>query len=687
MPVNGFLRLKFCLIVFLLTFAPLLEGQASFSTDYTEKIDFSIPDIVRIQLEQVLQGQQALNAIFPLIETLRRQNPDLTLFILTKLSEDIQPDEFSFDWAVLQYYRNWILLERYSENEELEMLAEQTKKSTEIFASKNANSWLIKSYSLQAAITFNISFNNDDPNYAEAIANSDKALLIALQQKEKLQDKYSTLGEIYRIKGNICFYQKACPLDTALNYYDTGLEYYTLNNDHSGEADILLNKAIMFAALEKDSTASRLAENPIDYFEKAIDRCTQSNDLFKVRLEYAIYLENEFVANREQEWNKKSNEQLYAILKNTNSNKSEVYCQLAMNVQTYLSYYTPELSEQEQSQLMDTLVSYYRQTLLSSQKENNLKMYNELFKRLSKACPYFPKNSCTELLTLASTIKTHFLQKNKKVNQSIRLQNERFKEAIEKQKRKNFALWSIIFFIISFAFFAFYNQWQKNENLKKIITIKQEALRAQMNPHFISNAINAIESLVNQGRNDEASEYLIDFSRLCRLVIDNSRDSQIRLQEEIDTLKHFLALEKLRLADDLEYSISIDSQLDTQNIFVPPLLLQPFVENAIWHGIKNKPEPKNGELNIEINKLSDETIEYIIQDNGVGRKKATEIQKASVIDQKSWGVSLTKERIQHLKKGNLAHLKFTDLYDEDHQARGTKVSILLPITKLKPLKA
>lgn len=223
----------------------------------------------------------------------------------------------------------------------------------------------------------------------------------------------------------------------------------------------------------------------------------------------------------------------------------------------------------------------------------------------------------------------------------------------------------------------------KIKNLCNSIDIKQEALRAQMNPHFISNSINAIESLVNQGRNDEASEYLIDFSRLCRLVINHSRDSSISLKDEIATLKYFLSLEKLRLADDLEYIISIDPQLNAELIMVPPLILQPFIENAIWHGIKNKPEPKNGKLKVEVNKLTNNKIEFLIEDNGVGRFKAGEIQKASVVKQKSWGTKLTKERIRYLENAIDASLEFIDLFDKNNEARGTTIRIILPIQTKK----
>lgn len=237
---------------------------------------------------------------------------------------------------------------------------------------------------------------------------------------------------------------------------------------------------------------------------------------------------------------------------------------------------------------------------------------------------------------------------------------------------------TIIFFMTSIIYFYFF-QKQRLKYLNKTVEIKLESLRAQMNPHFISNSINAIESLVNQGRNDEASEYLIDFSRLCRRVLDHSKDPNVSLREELDTLKCFLSLEELRLSEDFKYTISIDHQINPESIIVPAMIFQPFVENAIWHGIKNKEEPRRGIVKIEINKISEKQIECIIEDNGVGRVRAIEIQKTSVLRNKSWGTTITEQRISSLKELKNADLKIIDLYDENQEPKGTKVILSLPI--------
>ncbi|MEO0778630.1 MAG: histidine kinase, partial [Bacteroidota bacterium] len=393
---------------------------------------------------------------------------------------------------------------------------------------------------------------------------------------------------------------------------------------------------------------------------------------------------------RELEWSRGAREQLQRIIAASGTHRAASFFQLTVNTQNLLAYRSDVLSEARQNQLMDSLAQLYDRTFREAQRENNLKIYDDAFNRLATLCPYFEDRTCSQLLATADTVKTFFIQKNKAINREITRRNKAFQAAIQAEQRHSLHQRYLFFFLLVATLGLSLFLWQRVRRLQekvvleqKAATIKQEALRAQMNPHFISNTINAIESLVNQGRNDEASEYLIDFSRLCRMVIEHSRYAEISLADEIDTLRYFLSLEELRLGDDLEYLLSVDPGLDTAAIRIPPLILQPFVENAIWHGIKNKPVPQRGLLQIEIKRRGKESIELVVEDNGVGRARAREIQSQSVIKQKSWGTTLTQERIAHLKKGLDARLTIEDLTDAKGQAAGTKVSIQLPL-KLAP---
>jgi two-component sensor histidine kinase len=249
----------------------------------------------------------------------------------------------------------------------------------------------------------------------------------------------------------------------------------------------------------------------------------------------------------------------------------------------------------------------------------------------------------------------------------------------EKNKRNNLAMGSLAGLIILMLGFGYLHQRRNNEEMNRQLKSRMEALRAQMNPHFISNALNAIDSLVNQGRNKEASHYIIQFSRLCRVILNNSRHESVTLDEEIQMLTYFLNLEQLRMGDRLKYKMDIDPTLNIDQIAVPSMILQPFVENSIWHGIVSK--PGGGTVWVQIKKRDDQTYQCIVEDDGIGREKSAEL-KAQMITRPSLGLAITEERIEKLHKIKGSHIVTEDLYDHNGKATGTRVTITLPIQNI-----
>ena len=227
----------------------------------------------------------------------------------------------------------------------------------------------------------------------------------------------------------------------------------------------------------------------------------------------------------------------------------------------------------------------------------------------------------------------------------------------------------------------FYYFYQRS--LREKLENKLAALRAQMNPHFISNSLNAIDLLVNKGDTEQASNYIIDFSRLSRLILNNSKAQRISLAQEIETLTYYLRMEKLRMRENLKYYFEIDNTLDQESIAIAPMLLQPFIENSIIHGLQNKQSP--GNIWIMINKINDRELEIRIKDDGVGVKRAKEIKRKKSIEQDrmSWGMDITHERLKGIKGEKGASMRTVDLYDKDGVACGTEVVIHYPIVYLK----
>ncbi len=210
----------------------------------------------------------------------------------------------------------------------------------------------------------------------------------------------------------------------------------------------------------------------------------------------------------------------------------------------------------------------------------------------------------------------------------------------------------------------------------RISKLKLENLRSQMNPHFIFNSLGAIQDYVMKNEKYLASDYLVKFSRLIRLYLDHSRLNTISLKEEINSLEIYIALEQLRFEKKFEVHLNIDSKLQQDQIQVPPLFIQPFVENAIKHGLVHKKNP--GNLWIHLNYLTNDTVQIIVEDDGIGRKKSAEINKKRRGHQ-SFAVSATEERIALYKKEKLFMIEvdFEDKTDVYKQSAGTKVTITI----------
>ncbi len=216
---------------------------------------------------------------------------------------------------------------------------------------------------------------------------------------------------------------------------------------------------------------------------------------------------------------------------------------------------------------------------------------------------------------------------------------------------------------------------------KEIMELEQKALRLQMNPHFIFNALNSIQSKIGDGNEQEARYYLAKFSRLMRQILNNSRNTFISLEEEISTLENYLLIEKFCNDNRFDYAISIDKSLEKDFILLPPMLLQPFVENSIKHGFKFPlQQAKKGK--VEINFYSkDESLICEVKDNGIGRKKAEENNEKSMESyHESTALKVTNERLDLLKKENtMAHLEIIDLYTDEQLASGTLIRLTIPI--------
>ena len=220
---------------------------------------------------------------------------------------------------------------------------------------------------------------------------------------------------------------------------------------------------------------------------------------------------------------------------------------------------------------------------------------------------------------------------------------------------------------------------QDAEYQQRIAQTEISALRAQMNPHFIFNCLNSIQYYTARNEADKASEYLTKFSRLIRLVLENSRSEKVTLFNELETLRLYIEMEAMRFQQKVQYQINTTTNLDLDSIQIPPLLIQPFVENAIWHGLMHKEQ--GGTVTIDIRQPTDNLLHIEVIDDGVGREKAAEFKSKSVTRQKSFGMKVTSERIELINQlyQTNTRVEILDLVNTDGQAMGTKVIIKIPI--------
>lgn len=207
---------------------------------------------------------------------------------------------------------------------------------------------------------------------------------------------------------------------------------------------------------------------------------------------------------------------------------------------------------------------------------------------------------------------------------------------------------------------------------QKIKQLERMALQAQMNPHFIFNSLNSIKAYILSSEPDEAVDYLNDFAFLMRKVLQNSKKETITLSEELEAIESYIKLEERRLKKNIGLLIHKEDGDGLFRVFIPPLIIQPFVENAIWHGIR--PLEGAGKIEIFIRREMEGILQIIITDNGVGRENAR-VYRSGRFKKQSMGVSITQERLSHFNKRKIENIKYEDLPEHG----GTKVSLWLQV--------
>jgi tetratricopeptide (TPR) repeat protein len=293
--------------------------------------------------------------------------------------------------------------------------------------------------------------------------------------------------------------------------------------------------------------------------------------------------------------------------------------------------------------------------------------------------------------TKKEAIKNIFQYDFNKKETAIKAEQEKneisHKSEVQKQKLITYSTAGIGGVVILSSIFTFFfykrkrdaDQKQKETSLSlQVSETEMKALRSQMNPHFIFNALQSIQTFLLSHKSEEANLYLLKFSKLMRAVLENSQHSEVSLKEDLLALELYMQLESIRLTHPFTYQFHIDESVDTESDSIPPLILQPFVENAIWHGLQYKKEP--GKIDIYISK-KDNALYATVEDNGVGRDMSKQVAQPILLKKESIGLKLTEQRLKlfsEIKKIK-AEFRIIDLFTNENKPAGTKVELSLPL--------
>ncbi len=428
----------------------------------------------------------------------------------------------------------------------------------------------------------------------------------------------------------------------AIEFFKKSIEVNTQNNDIDAANVSILNLAHSYYNIKQYDTSLTYLAHALEYFEEkkdsfnvfsgyryASENYTAKKD-FNKALYYLNHLEKNFKTIYEKNINEK--EHLYENFV-TLYNKKEDY-KNAFKYSQQLIIIIDSLDFLKYNEQ----VSQIEGQLAIHQKENTILLLNKDKELLEKTKDSERKSKFLILFSSIGLISIGGILYNRnRVKQKLILQN------------------------------------QKTEMLQ----IEQKMLRSQMNPHFIFNALGAIQSFIQKKESEEATSYLQKFSRLVRLILENSRLDYVPINKEIKTLQDYLQLQQLLFDNNFDYYIDIDEKIDQENICIPPMLAQPFIENALKHGLANS--QKKGLLKISF-KLKDQFVLFDVIDNGVGLQKAWELKASADAPHQSLATEITNERLQNLNRSNTKkisiHIK--ELSGKMNEIIGTKVTFEIP---------
>lgn len=510
-----------------------------------------------------------------------------------------------------------------------------------------------------------------------------KYLLKALQIVEKKYDNGDSL-EIIRplafITNNVgTLYKRIGNKEKALYYYRLSLNIKSKLGDSAGVANMLNNIGLIYAENSDFNKADDYYDKSISILSKLHDSTGLSETLFN---KWELYIKRKHFKKALTYYDSVKIFKPYfngRTLTIMYANSADLFLMLNKPDKAYPAI-KKALEMAKETKILDMITISYR---LLSEYYAQISDYKKAYYYQQKYIQLNDSLINSEVTSKLAEMQARYETEKKEKQITILKKNQQLKEAeLEKQKSIKFVFLAsfILVIIITVLLIGKIKAKQKHRQAeleKRNLENEQKLLRSQMNPHFIFNSLNSIQGFISANDSFKAMGFLSKFGHLIRRILENSRENFITLENEIETLRLYIEMEKLRFKDVFDYEIIVDDNLDTENTFIPPLIIQPFVENAIVHGLS--PKGKNGKLTVSFRKENNNLI-IKVTDNGVGREQSSLLKTDTENKHKSLGVKLTRERLTLMGKKAKAAVSFVinDLKDGNNRPVGTEVVITVP---------
>ncbi|WP_420321601.1 tetratricopeptide repeat-containing sensor histidine kinase [Flagellimonas sp.] len=498
---------------------------------------------------------------------------------------------------------------------------------------------------------------------------------------------YEALGDVYKALSN---------LEKSLDFYQEGLEIAQKNQISPKVIDLNSKIADAYADENRIIEAEGFYNNSLNLSKQvAPERLIEENE------KVADFYSDKNRYDDEIRLRKKSLNELQQLPQSVASKQnmgppnSDSITSQRINYKIANAYIAQDK--------LDEAIPYLERSIVEADSEDDLVVQKDATRKLSEVYRY--KGDFTKALesyqNYVAVVDSLYVRKEQEISRAARFNREiankqnrissleqqqelsqsKYNLAVAEQqltraatKKQEWIIYSLAIGIVlmTLTTFLYYRSNRQQKLANNLLALK--SLRTQMNPHFIFNALNSVNTYIAKSDERSANRFLSEFSVLMRSVLENSEEDFIPLSKELELLELYVKLEHSRFSDKFDYELDIDKNIDIEAFEIPPMLLQPYIENAIWHGLRYREE--KGFLKIAIAQTEKDMLEIQIMDNGIGRKKSAALKTSNQKKQKSKGMGNIKKRIEILNDmyKNKVDVSISDLYDDE---TGTKVSLKL----------